>query len=119
MKSLTEQLKENNGCRFFNGDVIVITSTPNMISNHISFEYHNPFTTKKSIEDISFSNDLTNWKWLKGVNEGGHATVLYQHWEEIGGEYVEVLIPYEDSIPYKFRFIPSHIFEMEMTRRVA
>ena len=119
MKTLTEQLKENKGCRFYNGDVMVITSTPNMVSNHTSFEYHSPFQTKKSIEYVSFSNDIDNWKWLKGVNEGGHATVLYQHWEEVDGEYVEVLTPYEDSIPYRFRFIPSHVFEMEMTGGVA
>ena len=104
MQTLKEQLKINKGTRFWLNDLIIITSTPYMISNYISFEYHSPYWTKKSVEHLSLSNDLQNWRWFKGINEKGCATVLYQLWKEVDGELVEILIPYEDSPPYKYRF---------------
>ena len=102
MKTFKEQLKINKGIKFYINDIIIIKNTPNMISNYIDFDYYSLYWDR--LEHLSLLNDIQNWKFLKGISDGGYATVLYQHWKEVGDEYVEVLVTYEDSMPYKYRF---------------
>ena len=110
-KTLKEQMKEKKGFRFNLGDVYLIKSTPNMISNSIEFDYKNNFYSKSEVEILGIDNCKTNWDFFKSQSEKYSKScecyaydVLYQHWEEVDGEYVEIIVPFEDSMPYLYRY---------------
>lgn len=108
MKNLTlnEQIKARKGVKFYSGDVIIIKSTPNMISDSISIIYKNHFLSAKD-EHLSIPNNLKVWTFLKKLSEqkngAGHSvSVKVQVWDE--NEENVTLVDYKDSKPYTYRF---------------
>ena len=108
MKTLTlnEQIKAKGIVKFYSGDVIIIRTTPNMISNTISIIYKNNFLSAED-EYLSIPNTLKVWTFLKKISEekngAGHSvSVKVQVWDE--NEENVTLVDYKDSTQYAYRF---------------
>ena len=102
MKTITlkEQIKEQKGLRFWEGDVMIIeTSSTPMIKNTIDIVYQNNFF-KHIDENVSLPNNLNVWKFLKKISED-RVSIKVQVWDKKGNVN---LIDFKDSKPYTHRF---------------
>ncbi len=91
-KTLVERI--NEGFVTKPNDRITIVEHKNMICDTIDIVLWNTGTTEK--EHTCLPNNISAWKWLKMFNEIGGRAVL----KEVDGE----LIPFEQSLPYLYRF---------------
>jgi len=100
-KSLKNQIAEQKGVRFWDGDVIII-ETPSipMISNSISIVYKNNFFQADD-EHLSLPNNEGVWSFLKKISQD-RVSIKVQVWDKEGNMD---LVDFKDSLPYKHRFV--------------
>ena len=100
-KSLKNQIAEQKGVRFWEGDVIIIEtpSTP-MISSNISIVYKNNFFQADD-EHLSLPNNEGVWNFLKKISQD-RVSIKVQVWDKEGNMD---LVDFKDSLPYKHRFV--------------
>ena len=99
-KSFKNQLT-NRKYRLWAGDTITIISHEGCLSSTLEIHYNHKFWDK-GVEILILPNEFKVWELLKNLNNTKYGKVLYKliSW---GGE--EQTINYEDSLPYKHRFV--------------